>query len=75
MAMENGLNPSSNLGGGMNETFKSHTTDDTKNSLKAKKFFQSAGAFCSPMREASQLASEKARSEGESELIVFVRQE
>ena len=31
MAMENGLNPSSNLGGGIHEILKSHTTDDTKN--------------------------------------------
>ncbi len=48
MAVENGVNPSSNLGGGINETFKSHATDDTKNSFNVKKFFQSAGAFCLP---------------------------
>ena len=31
MAMENGLNPSSNLGGGIHKIFKSYATDDTKN--------------------------------------------
>ena len=37
MAVENGLNPSSNLGRGIHETFKFHATDDIKNSHQSQK--------------------------------------